>query len=442
MRPEELASAAAESTPAAATGKPRAKKPPAAPLGLTSPASNAASGKGRDSGNSAPAVPPQVTDELGMMTGALSPAVESMFDDGNSTFNSFFGAVADSAEPLGPTTPVSTPPIPQWGGSAVQLGSNVHAMGASGVVNTGPHMQGPSEATLERTEREKSLPQGGKQKYGKLRKKVEPMTVEEYSALSNTQKAAVDFNTMLVQAVGRDKKMQDTYDPSTDQSRNYNASVKHMFGTNGGSDLYAPETMAVLKQINFKDSAADLDDFLGLKTAIKTKDLKQIEEVADMPEIFGVKVGSGNVDELTNLQHTLAEKTAGVEEALTASGVLLQSTPALLRAVRNDVGDVQRWGGLQKPVNAGLGYNPADKSKMDATLQMVYQELSTLGDKAPARLEEILKVAGPQDSKVLMQYLDTRSLQSERFNINIEGWTTPAEFRKLLGLSEESTNGS
>jgi hypothetical protein len=315
-------------------------------------------------------------------------------------------------------------------------------MGASGVVNTGPHMQGPSEATLERTEREKSLPQGGKQKYGKLRKKVEPMTVEEYSALSNTQKAAVDFNTMLVQAVGRDKKMQDTYDPSTDQSRNYNASVKHMFGTNGGSDLYAPETMAVLKQINFKDSAADLDDFLGLKTAIKTKDLKQIEEVADMPEIFGVKVGSGNVDELTNLQHTLAEKTAGVEEALTASGVLLQSTPALLRAVRNDVGDVQRWGGLQKPVNAGLGYNPADKSKMDATLQMVYQELSTLGDKAPARLEEILKVAGPQDSKVLMQYLDTRSLQSERFNINIEGWTTPAEFRKLLGLSEESTNGS
>lgn len=107
-----------------------------------------------------------------------------------------------------------------------------------------------------------------------IKKNTYVMSPAKYESLKPLQRAAVDFNTDLVQAIRRDRKLQDTYEFTDDRQKEYDASLEKMFGAGNDQGLVAPLTLEVLEGINFSDKAASLDDFLQLKAAITTKDLK------------------------------------------------------------------------------------------------------------------------------------------------------------------------
>ena len=141
----------------------------------------------------------------------------------------------------------------------------------------------------ERAQRKHAIGADKKDHSGKvpISKRTDRMTQEEYDALTPEQRAAVDFNAMLVQAVRTDRHQQEEYKPSDEQRAAYDQSVTDMFGQGGGSKMYAPATMAVLGQLGYQDNASDLDDFLRLKAAIKEKDLKRIDPMYGRETVDG-----------------------------------------------------------------------------------------------------------------------------------------------------------
>lgn len=117
-----------------------------------------------------------------------------------------------------------------------------------------------------------------------------PMTQEAYDKLSPAQKRAVDFNTMLVEAVQADLNRTGDYE---DRST-YDAMVEDIFGEGGGSETIAPRTVALLDQIGFKAKGQDLDAFLSLDRGITLDELSdfefakgsltELELMGDMPD--------------------------------------------------------------------------------------------------------------------------------------------------------------
>ena len=280
---------------------------------------------------------------------------------------------------------------------------------------------------------------------------VEPMTWEKYNALSPEQRAAVDFNTMLVRAVRKDTSHQDTYDPSKQEKAQYQADVDKMFGDGLGSDLYAPETMAVLRQISFSDKYADLDDFLKLNAAITAKDLKGI----GTPPAEGVlSPGSGFNDALNNggyeradLVQALANQTAAMQEALVKGHAMLQSVNATAKEDRYQ--DVRLMGGNAQHAKAGLGYQPPvyDASGVPQDLNTYFQDaFEKLANRANNKdsqdiLGAVRQALHPDELQAFMSYVDSRTSNAERFGQPLgeaDGvkYRTPEQFRQLLGLEK------
>lgn len=106
------------------------------------------------------------------------------------------------------------------------------------------------------------------------------MSWDEYDALSPNQRAAVDFNTMLVEAREIDLKTGDQWYTEEDRKQ-FAKDVEEMFGVGGGSEQMAPATMTLLKKINFKAIGQDLDEFLSLERGIGVKELKDFKFSTD-----------------------------------------------------------------------------------------------------------------------------------------------------------------
>ena len=137
-----------------------------------------------------------------------------------------------------------------------------------------------------------------------------------------------------------------------------------MFGSKdrGSDDLYAPETMSVLKQINFQDRNADLDDFLSLKVAITDEDLKSIDipgstntagtQRPDLPP------REGESNKIADVQSKLAGKTQQLEQKLVNGNRLIADVQALTSSERSMI--LKELGG--KPSTAGakapIGFGP------------------------------------------------------------------------------------
>jgi hypothetical protein len=104
----------------------------------------------------------------------------------------------------------------------------------------------------------------------------EQMSVDAYLTLSPQQRAAVDANTALVQAAEQDvaswAKQQVAGKPIEDQD--YLSKVKSKFGDTGGSDTYAPRTMAVLEDLGLNLQGKDLDQYLNHSALVTADDLK------------------------------------------------------------------------------------------------------------------------------------------------------------------------
>jgi hypothetical protein len=107
---------------------------------------------------------------------------------------------------------------------------------------------------------------------------TEQMSVDAYLQLSPQQRASVDANTALVQAAEQDvaswAKTQVAGKPIQDQD--YLNKVKGSFGELGGSDTYAPRTMAVLEDLGLNLQGKDLDQYLNRSALVTAEDLRLI----------------------------------------------------------------------------------------------------------------------------------------------------------------------
>lgn len=167
-------------------------------------------------------------------------------------------------------------------------------------------------------------------KEGGRRRDVYEMTWEDYQKLTDQQRAAVDFNTMLAGAVRRDLKNQQEYASVGQGARDiYDQQVAAIFGADGGSKIYAPNTVALLKQVNFHDDTGDLDRFLKMRSAITDADLAglQLEAVPGL----GVPYSDAQDPGAMARREQAAALSSGTQAALDA---VMANTPALLATPR------------------------------------------------------------------------------------------------------------
>lgn len=273
------------------------------------------------------------------------------------------------------------------------------------------------------------------------------MTQEKYNRLTPKQRAAVDFNTMLSDAVGKDMKRQVRYERTTsDQERaTYDKAEQQMFGEDRGSDIYAPETMAVLRQLKLDDKTADLDDYLGLKVAITSKDLKDFVAPETVPNHDPTEAVSYDRDYL-NLKEGYATKTQELADSLVKGKAMLQDFRTTAAAEVMASGDLARLGGLStKAGQPGLGFEqpklldngaPAD---LNTYFQQAFEQLATVDKKDR---DDVLSVVGtelhPDEYQQFLNYSDARTRGAQQYGAEmVPGSTTTAdEFRRILGLEK------
>lgn len=296
---------------------------------------------------------------------------------------------------------------------------------------------------------EKPQPEGSAPKPGNIAKQTEPMTWEDYNALTPLRRSAVDYNTSLTRAVRRDRQMQDEYSPGDQQREAYDKTVARLFGEDGGSDWYAPETVALLQQIKLNDPLADLDDFLNLKTAITEKDLRGLTDYT-LPIIIH---SESPATERADMVRDLAVKTGNLEETLAKGDQMLQTMRATSIKDRNAY--VSNLGGIPKAAPTMLGYGAATQidsegrtvSTMDGHFQRAFDLLARKDGDRDALLAQLAQGSEPGQMEDFMRYVDARSRNSAEYGIDLGGekgqkYLTPEEFRVKLGLEPKGdSNG-
>jgi hypothetical protein len=144
------------------------------------------------------------------------------------------------------------------------------------------------------------------------------LTWDEYDALSPKQRAAVDANTLLVNAIHADKSAGAQAASQKDSS--YTSDLDSLFGSNGGSDLYAPETVKVLKQLGLGDTReGDLDNYLN-QSALLTQDELGAIDNADWSAAHPTEMTRGR-----NATQLADKALPGVAGALAAGTPILGS---------------------------------------------------------------------------------------------------------------------
>jgi hypothetical protein len=116
------------------------------------------------------------------------------------------------------------------------------------------------------------------------KERIQPLTDEQWLAMTPAQQNAVMFNTNLVNAVRADKRGQGEFDPTKTERRAYNDTLRDVFGTTFSEEPrgidYAPNTVALLKELDTlpEQELGTLDDYLRLDTAITAKQVDKIEK--------------------------------------------------------------------------------------------------------------------------------------------------------------------
>lgn len=281
------------------------------------------------------------------------------------------------------------------------------------------------------------------------------MSWDDYLGLSDRARAAVDFNTMLVQA--RQKDLRSDYEPTDAQRETYDNAVKRMFGAEGVSETFAPETVALLNDIHFEETEAkrfdDLDDFLGLSAALTAKDLDRIGKIKTPSPVIAAGTGAAMDPSLGGLAPVpteaaatnreaatmLAAGTDRLQDALTRGNQVLENWKRVAMGVRNE--SVGFFGGTANKVaspDIRLGEN-------DEYFQLAFDTLADAAN-GPEVLGLIQKDLGDKDFKRFLAFADTKSAYSKQLGLGLGGdpsvqYRSPDEFRQVLGLGGASKEG-
>lgn len=99
------------------------------------------------------------------------------------------------------------------------------------------------------------------------------MSSKAFAALSPRQKAAVELNSMLVEAARRDAGEKQKGNPGGEK---YDAAVESLFPGEGKDAPYAPNTVDVLANIGWKSTGTDLEDILSGKLGFTRQDIADL----------------------------------------------------------------------------------------------------------------------------------------------------------------------
>lgn len=254
-------------------------------------------------------------------------------------------AVRTLDQPISPSTPTGPWNTPEETGTPGVWGQSFDEAEETGPWQTesneptGPWIPGKQEAagidqaknTLEQALRAQRARTIGMDRLNatkpvNVRKQTKPLTWEKYNSLTPLQRSAVDYNTALAGSVIKDKQTAKDYeDLSPEAQENYDASITKMFGSDGGSDRYAPKTVKMLMDMDFTDTSADLDDFLQLRTLIRPKDVRGLEDIDSRRQ-------SGSTD----YQDTLIDRALKPDSLNVARDMLMQNLALSYEPIRID----------------------------------------------------------------------------------------------------------
>jgi len=153
---------------------------------------------------------------------------------------------------------------------------------------------------------------------------------EEYDALTPRQQAAIDANGALYNAILADKEA----GSSGERIAGYDDSVLELFGEHGGSDTYAPRTVALIRELGLEQLPnQDLDQYLGLNALIREDDLSLL---ADMDR-ENPYAESGTPEGVSHVR--LGHVNRFSDASLEAMSRVLAQGQSLLDAARASSGD-------------------------------------------------------------------------------------------------------
>lgn len=252
---------------------------------------------------------------------------------------------------------------------------------------------------------------------------IETMTTEEYNALTPKQKAAIDLNTLLVNAVREDRGVEAKGENPGGES--YDAQVAEVFGEDAKNTRYAPNTVQLLDDANIEIDDAKLNDFLKLKVAITAEDLKDFA-----PPLPG---------EGPDLSLATASKQRETLQGSLINAVReTRNDPASASALRESSRDLL---GL----NEMLGFNtPNPEGTPDEQASFYFQGgLARLAAEPDTqKVMADLRAGMPAEYwPKFIAFLDAKSRESKQYHIPIQtssdgSTVTPKEFRAKLELNK------
>jgi hypothetical protein len=143
-----------------------------------------------------------------------------------------------------------------------------------------------------------------------------------YEKLSDDQKAAIDFNTLLVEA--REEDLDEKIKLSGEKLTKYDETVKKIFGEGRGSTVTAVNTVDLLSDLDMDIVGQDLDEYLSLERAFDTEELGDFKfSNRDVQTLESLATGGEQTPEQTsqiyaqvrNPENMAAVDSAGVEQA-------------------------------------------------------------------------------------------------------------------------------
>jgi len=287
-----------------------------------------------------------------------------------------------------------------------------------------------------------------------LKQDVRKISWDKYNNMTNLQRAAVDYNTMLWQAAKRDNRNRvdlEDMDLSAQGYTNYREAVTGMFpGDTGVAINYAPETVAFLKQIGYEGGAeADLNDFLNGNASLGMKDLKNLDKSADLGlrragagDMFSNPVKEERMDFLGGLvSQTQDAKSEALSQALDSGNkLLMQFSNAAFTNARSDM--VSQLGGTPAS-SSGPGLTGTEA---DAEFQQVFDYFADKSQDSGSMLYALQSDWTDQKRKQFMSYAQKRLLTAAQEGLDpttsqlIEP-RTAEEIAKLLELNGSSLGG-
>lgn len=264
--------------------------------------------------------------------------------------------------------------------------------------------------------------------------KTRQLTWEEYNKLTDDQRAAVDFNTMLIQAREKDLNTDYAEFEGGGANQEYQEAVERMFGTRGSTETYAPETMAVLKSIDYEAASGEaLEDFLSLDAAISAKELKGFDTA---PDPIQGGLASYGLDQAIKPEEKAAASTAHLERVLAKSGQLIQNFRASTAAARS--GLAVRYGGVANKATPALGFGEdEDSSFFRQGIVALSMDLSP--EETALVWDDLQKQLTPEKMRAFLKFAD--DITRDSLEIRPPQWTqdekvifNPQLIRERLGF--------